>query len=235
MKAIYCIENKINGNRYVGSCVNFYNRKNLHINGLRKNDHHSPHLQAAWNKYGEINFVFIILEEVKNKEDLLYREQWWLDNSNSIYNVCRVAGSSLGVKRREETKNKVRLANLGLKHPDWRNEIKSKAQGGENHWTKKKKFSTESKKRMSDAHKKLHQQGYKHPTAKVVCEVDSNGTIIKEWASFSKCGKEFGVNNMTISNIVKGKKSRKLPDKIFKLKQEVKGRELLVEAGALPK
>lgn len=113
MKAIYGIINKINGNKYVGSAVNFYRRKSVHLQQLRGNVHHSKYLQRAWKKYGENNFEFIILEKIDNKEQLLIREQWWLDNSNNAYNVCKVAGSPLGVKRTDATKAKCRLAHLG--------------------------------------------------------------------------------------------------------------------------
>ena len=113
MKAIYGIVNKLNGKKYIGSAVNFYKRKSLHLKQLTEKCHHSKYLQRAWNKYGGINFEFIILERVDSKENLIPREQWWLDNSNNEYNVCKTAGSPLGVKRSKATKDKCRLAHLG--------------------------------------------------------------------------------------------------------------------------
>ena len=147
---IYGILNKVSGKYYIGSAVNFSKRKSRHLKLLRENKHHSYLLQKEWD---ENLFDFIILEKVLGKEFLTEREQWWIDNTNSFYNICKIASSSLGVKRTEETKEKVRQANLGLKHPEWRNNIKSKAQGGENHWTKKKSFSKESKEKMSRSQK----------------------------------------------------------------------------------
>lgn len=58
----YKIENKINYNKYIGITTNPIVRKNRHFNYLRKNKHFNPHLQAAYNKYGEENFEFKILE-----------------------------------------------------------------------------------------------------------------------------------------------------------------------------
>lgn len=40
----------------------FYRRWEEHIKDLRKNIHKNKHLQSAWNKYGENNFEFEILE-----------------------------------------------------------------------------------------------------------------------------------------------------------------------------
>ena len=122
---IYGILNKVSGKYYIGSAVNFSKRKSRHLKLLRENKHHSYLLQKEWD---ENLFDFIILEKVLGKEFLTEREQWWIDNTNSFYNICKIASSSLGVKRTEETKEKVRQANLGLKHPEWRNNIKSKAQ-----------------------------------------------------------------------------------------------------------
>ena len=109
MKVIYGIINKINGHKYIGSAVNFYKRKSVHLNRLKNNTHHSKHLQKAWNKYGESFFDFIILEYVENKNDLIIKEQWWLDNSNCEYNICKHAGNSLGVKKSKKTRNLISL------------------------------------------------------------------------------------------------------------------------------
>lgn len=115
----------------------------------------------------------------------------------------------------EEKKEKLRKANLGLKHPEWRNKIKSKSQGGDNHWTKKKSFSEKAKSNMSEAQKKLYKEGYISPVSKKVKELDEFGNIINSWDSISKAGKYYNVDAMTIYNIIKGKISRKLKGKIF--------------------
>jgi len=228
MEAIYCIENKITGDRYVGSSVNFYKRKKLHLKRLKNKEHHSPHLQNAWNKYGEENFVFIILEKFISRTDLINREQWWINNSNSEYNICKTAGSSLGVKRSEKTKEKIKKANLGLKHPEWRNKIKSEAQGGDKHWTKNKKFSEESKENMSKAQKNLFKNGYVHPRkgksetieqillkikriSKPIIQYDLEENFIKEWES----AKQASINGFIASNISECCKNKRKTHKKF--------------------
>lgn len=202
MHAIYCILNKVNSKRYIGSSVNFYTRKKLHLSQLKRDVHHSRYLQRSWNKYGEDNFTFIVLEKVDNKDNLLVREQWWLDNSNCEYNWCKIAGSSLGVKRTPEFCDKIRQRQLGLKHPEWRNKIKSEAQGGENHWTKKREapFSKESKKKMSETHKKLYENGYEHPRKKQILQYSKYGDFVKEWNSLKEAGNELNINPDSISN-----------------------------------
>lgn len=197
---IYGILNKISGKYYIGSTVSFSKRKSRHLKLLRENKHHSYLLQKEWE---EGLFEFIILEKVLEKELLIEREQWWIDNTNSFYNICKIANSSLGIKRTEETKEKVRQANSGLKHPEWRNEIKSKAQGGDNHWTKKKKFSQESKNKMSESQKKLYENGYINPVKKTILQYTLDMVFIKEWESGAEVERVLNIKRSSISQCLK--------------------------------
>jgi len=104
---IYAIINEVNGKFYVGSAVNIRKRWTNHISDLRKGIHRNKHLRRAWKKYGEESFKFRVLESVENKEDLLGREQYWMDLLKPKYNILPTAGSSLGYKRTEESKQKV--------------------------------------------------------------------------------------------------------------------------------
>lgn len=115
ISGIYAIVNKLNGHRYIGSSSNIHSRWQVHINMLNRNDHHSRHLQNAWNKYGEENFLFVLLEEC-NPEILLIREQYYLDAQSHEYNHCAVAGTPLGIKRSDETKRKLVLSHVGFSH-----------------------------------------------------------------------------------------------------------------------
>lgn len=104
---IYNIKNIITNKTYVGSAVNLKKRRNWHYNALRRNAHHSPKLQNAWNKYGESNFVFEILDIVSNKENLIKYEQLWFKQIKPQYNICKVAGSCLGKKHSSKAKEKM--------------------------------------------------------------------------------------------------------------------------------
>ncbi len=80
MQGIYCIINKLNNKRYVGSSKNIARRMDYHHKSLlRNNKHWNCHLQSAWNKYGESSFDFLIIEEVSNETELNVREQYWMD------------------------------------------------------------------------------------------------------------------------------------------------------------
>ena len=62
VSGIYCIENIINHKTYIGSSKNIYQRLLKHFALLRHNKHQNPHLQSAWDKYGESNFRWFVLE-----------------------------------------------------------------------------------------------------------------------------------------------------------------------------
>lgn len=63
---------------------------------MKNNKHYNPYLQNAWNKYGEENFVFEIIEIVENENILRNREQHYIDifnssNRNFGYNISQYA------------------------------------------------------------------------------------------------------------------------------------------------
>jgi group I intron endonuclease len=206
ISGIYCIENKINGKKYIGSSKNISKREKTHFSQLENLKHKNLKIQGSYNKHGKDNFIFFILEIVENLSKLIEREQHYIDTINPEYNINIIANSSLGIKRSEETKEKIRKANLGLKHPEWRNKIKSEKQGGENHWTRKKKFTQESKEKMSNSQKKLYKDGYISPLkgrektreeieknriaiSKPILQFNLNGILIREWLNSHECQK----------------------------------------------
>ena len=75
---IYKIINVVNNKFYIGSAVNFSRRKTRHFSELRTGKHNNSKLQNAWNKYGELAFVFVVVEEVTDKALLLETENRWL-------------------------------------------------------------------------------------------------------------------------------------------------------------
>jgi group I intron endonuclease len=119
-QVIYCITNKIDGKKYIGSTIDFRIRRVRHLSDLRCKKHHSSYLQNAFNKYGEDNFEFEILERVDDVNFLIEIEQRWLDNENPEYNMTLIAGfnSHLGRKRSDETKRKISEALTGIKRSD---------------------------------------------------------------------------------------------------------------------
>jgi len=116
--AIYKIINIINNKVYVGSSKNINKRKSRHFCDLRDNKHSNKHLQNSYNKYGKNNFKFEIIEYIDNENKLLEREQYWIDKLNVCdknfgYNISKIAGSNLGNKHSEETKQRISKTQCG--------------------------------------------------------------------------------------------------------------------------
>lgn len=85
MIGIYKIQNIVNGKCYYGSSKNIKKRWKTHLNQLKRVKHINCVLQNVWNKYGEDNFIFEVVEEC-DVNILLETEQKYLD-SNPEYNI----------------------------------------------------------------------------------------------------------------------------------------------------
>ena len=114
---VYKIINKINKKIYIGSSKDISKRWNEHKSSFINKKHHSKHLQRSIEKYGIDNFVFEVICycDIKN---LLRFEQKCLDiykpwDREVGYNICKVAGSTLGVVPSQETRNKISASNKG--------------------------------------------------------------------------------------------------------------------------
>lgn len=94
---------------YVGHTVELSTRWWRHKNMLRLGDHHSSYLQRAWNKDGPDAFTFEIIEECLD-EDMIVREQFWMDGLDSCFNGRPAAGSNLGYRYTDEQKARMSLA-----------------------------------------------------------------------------------------------------------------------------
>lgn len=114
ISGIYKITCKGNGKIYIGSAVNFCMRWSCHYDNLKKNKHENDYMQNAWNKYGKDSFLFEIVEFVDEHELLIKREQYWLDKTKCYnreigFNILKFAGSALGNKLKQSTKDKLKL------------------------------------------------------------------------------------------------------------------------------
>lgn len=94
---IYQITCVPTGKVYVGSTVNIRERWYRHRRLLRVGKHQNPHLQAAWDRYGEACFELSILE-LAERWDLLIVEQKWIDRIGCAdpargFNIYETAGS----------------------------------------------------------------------------------------------------------------------------------------------
>jgi group I intron endonuclease len=178
---IYMIRNASDGRVYVGQSFDLEKREKQHFRALRRGDHKNLRLQRAFLRDGEVSLLFSVLEYCP-VEQLTEREQHWIDAHSYVYNICPAGGSSLGVKRSDETRKKCSDAKKGKKPPHlFTDEVRSKAhatykarwheihgtdgQSAETiakrsasqkeRWAKtpKKPFSEESRKKMSESAK----------------------------------------------------------------------------------
>jgi hypothetical protein len=104
---IYSITSKVNGKRYIGSASRICDRWINHKFDLKNNKHHSIHLQNHYNKYGEDDLIFSVIEIIERgdltlqefKKILLEKEQIYLNNWEECqFNCLKTAGSPLGHK-----------------------------------------------------------------------------------------------------------------------------------------
>ena len=135
ISGIYQIRNKINNKSYIGCAFDIRRRLKEHTNLLRNNKHYNIYLQRAWNKYGEENFEVIILFE-GSKDNLLEYEIKFIEMYNTVvpngYNLTsggqglanyshtlearkKISNALKGIKRSEETRKRISLAQIGHK------------------------------------------------------------------------------------------------------------------------
>lgn len=155
LRGIYKITNKVNNKVYIGQTSDFYKRHREHLQHLTNNVHVNKHLQNAWNKYGDENFIFEFIE-ICDDDTITCREQYWIDfyggiDSPNTYNV-RDAGNSGTFSK--ETCAKISESLKGRHHSSETKEKLSKIFKGSHH-------TAEARKKISDANKKrVYKRGF---------------------------------------------------------------------------
>ena len=108
--------NKLNNNTYVGSGLNLSKRVGDYYKKSALNRNLRP-IHAALLKYGHENFSLEILEYCK-ADELIVREQYYLDLLIPEYNVLTRAYSLLGFKHSPENIAKFKLKKISQEHKD---------------------------------------------------------------------------------------------------------------------
>lgn len=165
---IYCIENTINHKKYIGQSIDIKNRWCNHKNDLNKGIHDNDYLQKSWNKYGEENFEFYILEHC-SRDELDEKEIYYIELYNTIDGDCgynlKTGGQNGGSQMSEYSKSKL-SESLKNYYTDemreqkridalnqWSNpEIKAKITG-ENNGMYGRRHTDEAKKKISECNK----------------------------------------------------------------------------------
>lgn len=201
---IYKIINILNNKFYIGSSVDLKKRFREHIRRLKRNTHHCVYLQNSFNKYGENNFKFEIIEYCDILE-LKIKEQYYLDNLFPHYNTSKSSRCPMqGRKHSLETLEKFKFRNyshgqdhylFGKKMSKEHIENMLKAREGYRH-------SEETKNKMSETSKRLNRYKDLIPSIEKNKKkiIDSRGNIFN---SMTECAEYWDISIQTVCDILK--------------------------------
>jgi group I intron endonuclease len=120
---IYCIENLINGKKYIGQTKNYFRRIMGHKSLLRGGYDGCSYLQNAWNKYGEENFKFYMLikcvdnKELLDKLEIFYIKYYNTNVRDLGYNITSGGGGTRNLFRTEKQRAAQSIRMSGENHP----------------------------------------------------------------------------------------------------------------------
>lgn len=219
---IYRIINIVNGKFYLGSSNDLRKRKREHIWALRKGAHINDYLQKAFNKYGEKNFIFEVLEYVNNESDLRKIEQYYLDllkpcDCSIGYNLCEDSrGGGLSGENnpnyQKPMSNEQKLAisktlKGHLVSDETRKKISKARKGkyaGEKHPMYGKPVPEERRKLQSILMKGKF-AGKNNPSAKAVVQLSLNDEFIKRYDTMEEACKNVKIHKSNLCKCCKGK------------------------------
>jgi group I intron endonuclease len=138
---IYQIRNLLDEKKYIGQTINIDKRQQDHFSYLRRGSHFNRHLQSAFNKYGERNFVFeiLIMSEDQTEEELNILEIQTIAKIDKKlrYNISLGGQTSMkGRKHSPETLVKLSKSHMGKKASAETKALWSKNRKGNRHQAK---------------------------------------------------------------------------------------------------
>jgi group I intron endonuclease len=150
--SIYVLWNVADGRFYIGSTKQrSTSRRRGHFRDLRSRKHCNRSLQTAFDGYGECAFRFEVIAEcedsLRNQIETAYIVLLDACNQTKGYNLEPFSRmSTKGIKRSQETIEKIRRANLGKKHPpfskEWRHNLSKGGKGKPRPWQIGNTFGT---------------------------------------------------------------------------------------------
>lgn len=205
MKGIYLIRNTKTNKVYIGSSIKLSARKQRHFKNLTEGIHHSKKLQNSFNKYGIDCFIFECIEEYEDidNQELIRREQYWIDYYDSYHNGynCRPnAENNYGHKHSNETKKLLSKLNSGENNAMYGKKLteEHKQMLREKSSGRKDSLETIEKKRLAGLNRTHSEETkYKQSRAKnskPIYQIDENINIVKEWYSKREVVRELGIS-----------------------------------------
>lgn len=197
MIGIYKIENKVNGKVYVGQSINIEQRWAGHRSMLRHNHHENQHLQNAWNKYGENNFQFLVVEEC-SKKLLNNREKYWINYYES-YNDKN--GYNISMEENGIIYNPILQFDLSGNYiREWDRPIEASNETGicvnTIYGCLNKKYKNAGKyiwiKKSDYINKNSLSWYFENQLYRSVLQYNLNGSLIKEWNTLYEAKKQYG-------------------------------------------
>jgi len=172
-------------------------------------------------KYGYSSFSLEILEYCEPSK-VIEREQFYLNLLSPTYNILKIAGSRLGSRLSDKTKELLRLVNLGENHPmfgknhsEETKALMKLASLGENNSMFGKKHSEKTKALMSAA-QKLRDKAEFVITAEVKSKIsktlghkieitDVETNTLRIFDTIGEAAKYLDSSNTTVSRYIKNK------------------------------
>lgn len=121
---IYCIENVVNGKKYIGKSITIETRYKEHISNLTNKNikKDNRYLVFAWHKHGKDSFKYWTVEECPaetlDEKEKFYIQFFGAHITKNGYNLTWGGDNFMaGQKLSEEHKHKISLAHIGRKKP----------------------------------------------------------------------------------------------------------------------
>jgi hypothetical protein len=159
ISGIYCIECIVDNKKYIGRSNDIFGRFSVHKKFLRRGSHWNSYLQYSFNKHGEDNFKFWIVQncDVNILPDM---EIYWVEYFDAYirngggFNMTRggeTPPDNTGFHHTEESKQKISDATRGENNPNFGKLMPEETKKKLYDANKGRKFSEEHKRKLSEA------------------------------------------------------------------------------------
>jgi len=218
---VYCFENKITQEKYIGATSDIARRYKEHTS-FAKIKNSKSNLHKAIILYGLNQFSFKILEETEDLSKIADLELKWINEINPEYNIKKHKAGSLGMKYSTESvlklkekgktswsnkteEEKLKIINNNLTGPRHKHPVSEETKEKLRKANLGKKASAEQKIKMSNS-QKISMLGNKNGNKEVSSIKD--GVVVKTYSSTAEASKDFGIHPSCITGVLKGRRNR---------------------------